>query len=136
MLLQCDVDVSSSSVAKNILRVVKSYAKKIVFDLAWGFEGKTVEHLPEYVIGWLGWIGMGLLCLSLCLACAALSVQRSVVRACVCLLSVCLRVTHSLTHCLAAPLLPCCVDVGVCPAQANYGNHTLRESTRGRLACH
>ena len=41
--------MSTSSVAKGILGVVKSYAKKIVFDLAWGFEGKTVEHLPEYV---------------------------------------------------------------------------------------
>lgn len=48
---ECDVDVSTSSVAKNILRVVKSYAKKIVFDLAWGFEGKTVEHLPERIMG-------------------------------------------------------------------------------------
>lgn len=48
---ECDVDVSSSSVAKNILRVVKSYAKKIVFDLAWGLEGKTIEHLPERIMG-------------------------------------------------------------------------------------
>ena len=47
--LEADVDISTSTVAKNILRVVKSYAKKIVFDLAWGFEGKVVEHLPEYV---------------------------------------------------------------------------------------
>ena len=46
---EVDVDVSSSSIAKNILRVVKSYAKKITFDMAWGFEGKEVEHLPEYV---------------------------------------------------------------------------------------
>lgn len=44
---EADIDVSSSSIAKNILRVVKSYAKKIAFDLAWGFEGKVVEHLPE-----------------------------------------------------------------------------------------
>ena len=42
-----DIDVSSSSVAKSILRVVKSYAKNVSFDAAWGFEGKIPEHLPE-----------------------------------------------------------------------------------------
>ena len=73
--LEVNVDISSSTVAKNILRVVKSYAKKIVFDLAWGFEGKVVEHLPEYVCPHSLFVSLSLqlltfvvvLCLCLCL---------------------------------------------------------------------
>jgi hypothetical protein len=48
---EVDVDVSSSSVAGGILRVVKGYVTALSIDLCFLLEAQDVSELPEVVLG-------------------------------------------------------------------------------------
>lgn len=50
-VFEVEVDVSSSTVAANILGLVKGAAKNLVIDLSFLIEAKKSEHLPEVLIG-------------------------------------------------------------------------------------
>ncbi|KAM0002619.1 putative pleckstrin domain, START domain, protein ENHANCED DISEASE RESISTANCE 2 [Helianthus debilis subsp. tardiflorus] len=49
--LEIDVDIGSSSVARNVIGIVLGYVTSIVVDLAILIEGKEQEELPEYILG-------------------------------------------------------------------------------------
>ena len=48
---EIDVDISSSSVARNITGLVIGYAKTLVIDMALCLEGRDEKELPEVVLG-------------------------------------------------------------------------------------
>jgi len=48
---ELNLDIASSAVAANITRLALSYAKQLVVDMCFVFEGKTVDQLPERVVG-------------------------------------------------------------------------------------
>jgi len=50
---EMDVDVSSSSMATGVLRILKGVSKSLIMDLAFVLEGQKDEDLPERVIGTL-----------------------------------------------------------------------------------
>ncbi|KAI7729581.1 hypothetical protein M8C21_021999, partial [Ambrosia artemisiifolia] len=49
--LEIDVDIGSSSVARNVIGIVLGYVTSIVVDLAILIEGKEEDELPEYILG-------------------------------------------------------------------------------------
>jgi hypothetical protein len=49
--LEIDVDIGSSSVARNVVGFVLGYAECVVVDLAILIEAKSAHELPEYLLG-------------------------------------------------------------------------------------
>ena len=49
--LEIDIDISSSSIARNITGLVLGYAKSLEIHMAIVLQGDTVEELPEVVLG-------------------------------------------------------------------------------------
>ena len=53
---EMDIDVSSSSAASGVLRIMKSCSKALVCNLAYVLEGKSEEELPERLLGAMAFV--------------------------------------------------------------------------------
>ena len=53
---EMDIDVSSSSAASGVLRIMKSCSKALVCNLAYVLEGKSEEELPERLLGTMAFV--------------------------------------------------------------------------------
>ena len=53
---EMDIDVSSSSAASGVLRIMKSCSKALVCNLAYVLEGKNEEELPERLLGTMAFV--------------------------------------------------------------------------------
>ncbi|KAJ7947049.1 protein ENHANCED DISEASE RESISTANCE 2-like [Quillaja saponaria] len=59
--LEIDVDIGSSSAARSVINLVMGYVTSIVVDLAILIEAKEEEELPEYILGTVRLIVLGLI---------------------------------------------------------------------------
>lgn len=50
-VLELDIDVASSLVARKIWGAVKGFAGGLTMDISWTLEGSRPEHLPERLLG-------------------------------------------------------------------------------------
>ena len=53
---EMDIDVSSSSAASGVLRIMKSCSKALVCNLAYVLEGKSEDELPERLLGTMAFV--------------------------------------------------------------------------------
>jgi hypothetical protein len=51
LIMQLDVDIGSSSVARGVVNLVVGYLSKLVIELAFLIQANTEEELPEYLLG-------------------------------------------------------------------------------------
>jgi hypothetical protein len=50
LYLEADLDIVSSSAARGVLSVVRSYTQELTLDLGFGVQGNSTDELPEQMM--------------------------------------------------------------------------------------